>query len=82
MNKYLVTVYVPLIEEKFDVLIPNSKRVIDIIYYSSKIINDLFDGEFPIKNYNLINRNDGKVYDKNIIISDTDIKNGTELIIL
>lgn len=82
MNKYLVTIYTPLISEKFDVLIPNSKRVIDIIYYSTKIINNLLDGEFPIKNYDLIDRNNGKIYDKDTLISDTDIRNGSELIIL
>lgn len=82
MNKYLVTLYVPFIEEQFDVFIPNSKRVVDIVYYSTKVISDLYDGEFPIQNYNLINRLNGKIYDKNTIISDTDIRNGTELIII
>lgn len=82
MNKYIVTIYVPLLNEKFDVLIPNSKRVIDIIYHSSKIISSLFEGEFEIKNYNLINRDNGNIYDLSLLINETDIKNGSELILI
>lgn len=82
MNKYLVRVYVPLIEETYDVFIPNSKRIVDIIYYICSIINNLTDGVFSVKSYKLINRDTGNVYDYNSIISETDIKNGTELIIM
>ena len=82
MNKYIVIIYVPILNENFDVLIPNNKRVIDIIYHSSKIINSLFDGEFGVKNYNLINRDNGNIYDLSLLISETDIKNGSELILI
>lgn len=82
MNKYLVKIYVPLLEQTFDVFIPNSKRVIDIIYYSCEIINNLTEDHFKIKKYSLINRENGNIYDYNTIISETDIVNGTELIII
>ena len=38
MNKYLVNIYIPLLEEKFDVMIASSKRVKDVIYYVSSIV--------------------------------------------
>jgi len=82
MNKYLVTIHVPVLNKKFDCLIPNSKRVVDIIYHASKIINSLYDGEFDIKKYCLVNRDTGYIYDMLSLISETDIKNGMELILI
>jgi len=70
------------LEQNFDVFIPNSKRVVDIIYYSHEIINNLSEAHFELKKYSLINRDNGFVYDYNSIISETDIVNGTELIIM
>lgn len=82
MNKFLVKVYVPLLDSNYDVWIPNSKRVKDIVYYISAMLKNLTDGEFEIKNYNLINRFNGNIYDYNLLINETDIKNSTELIIM
>lgn len=82
MNKYLVNIYIPLLEEKFDVMIASSKRVKDVIYYVSSIVSNLTDNEFKVKNYSLINRLTGNVYDSSLLIADTDISNGTEPIII
>ena len=46
MNKYLVNIYIPLLEEKFDVMIASSKRVKDVIYYVSSIVSNLTENEF------------------------------------
>ena len=75
MNKYLVTLYVPLLQTKYDVLIPSSKRVIDFIDYSLKIIDKLVDQKFNVNNCELINRDNGNIYKKEEIIINTDIKN-------
>lgn len=82
MNKYLVTLYVPLLQAKYDVLIPSSKRVVDFIDYSLKIIDKLVEQKFNVDNCELINRENGNVYKKEEIIINTDIRNGTELIII
>ncbi len=82
MNKFLVKVYVPLLDSNYDVWIPNSKRVKDIVYYISAMLKNLTDGEFEIKNYDLINRFNGNIYDYDLLINETDIKNSTELIIM
>ena len=66
MNKFLVKVYVPLLDSNYDVWIPNSKRVKDIVYYISAMLKNLTDGEFEIKNYDLINRFNGNIYDYNL----------------
>ena len=82
MNKFLVKVYVPLLDSNYDVWIPNSKRVKDIVYYISAMLKNLTDGEFEIKNYDLINRFNGNIYDYDLLINETDIKKCTELIIM
>ena len=82
MNKFLVKVYVPLLDSNYDVWIPNSKRVKDIVYYISAMLKNLTDGEFEIKNYDLINRFNGNIYDYDLLINETDIKNSMELIIM
>lgn len=82
MNKFLVKVYVPLLDSNYDIWIPNSKRVKDIVYYISAMLKNLTDGEFEIKNYDLINRFNGNIYDYDLLINETDIKNSTELIIM
>ena len=82
MNKFLVKVYVPLLDSNYDVWIPNSKRVKDIVYYISAMLKNLTDGEFEIKNYDLINRFNGNIYDYDLLINETDIKNSKELIIM
>ncbi len=43
MNKYLVKVYVPLLDSNYDIWIPNSKRVKDIVYYISAMLKNLTD---------------------------------------
>ncbi len=82
MNKYLVKVYVPLLDSNYDIWIPNSKRVKDIVYYISAMLKNLTYGKFEIKIYDLINRFNGNIYDYNLLINETDIKNSTELIIM
>lgn len=82
MNKYLVKIYIPLLGEKYDVLIPSSKRIKDIIYYVCDIVSDLTDNEFVIKDYDLISKITGNSYDKDLIVGESDIKNGEELIII
>ena len=48
----------------------------------TKIVFDLSEIKVNLRsNYILINKNSGKIYNNNEIIIDTDIRNGTELIL-
>lgn len=81
-NKVLVNIYVPKIEESYDVFIPIGRKVKKIIILSSKAVSELSNNTFP-KNgaNNLFNANTGDKYDPELIIKDTDIRNGTKLIL-
>lgn len=68
--------YIPIIEEKNDVWLPLDKTVYEIITLISKSIDNI--GETPF----LYNRYTGICYDVNLKIKDTDIQNGSELILI
>lgn len=83
MNKILIRVYVPQLEKKYDIWIPINKTVYTIIYSITKGIDSL--NKISIENdyiMNLYNRENSETYDLEKKIIDTDIRNGTELIII
>ena len=83
MNKILVTIYVPEIDNTYDVLIPANKKVGELIILINKIVNELSNNEFKISNTNTLwNRNTNKQYDKDYLVEQTDIKNNTKLVLL
>ena len=81
-NKILVTVIVPMIEQKYDIYIPVSKNVNVTLQLLSKTINELSEDHFPIKdNYTLLSST-GTFYDKAKTIKENGIKNGDTIILI
>ena len=83
MNKVLVRVFFPAIDCEYDIWIPLNKSIYNIIILLAKGINELKNGvyqpeEIPI----LYNKQTGDYYDLDVAVQDTDIKNGTELILI
>ena len=79
--KVLIKLYVPEIEENYEMYIPVNKYVGELALLLCKIVNDL-SKVYPIKNNAcLCNRHTGIIYEKNISVRDTNIRNGTELIL-
>ncbi len=79
--KVLIKLYVPEIEETYEMYIPINKTIGEICELLTKIVNDL-SKVYPVrKNACLCNRRSGFIYDKNQNIKDSDIKNGSELVI-
>ena len=79
--KVLIRLYVPEIEEEYEMYIPINKHIIEITDLLCKLVNDL-SKIYPIKkDAYLCNRRTGHIYNKMDIVSKTDLRNGTELII-
>ena len=79
--KVLIKLYVPVIEEEYEMYIPINKTIGEISILLCKIVNDL-SKVYPLKNNAcLCNRRSGYIYDKNILVRESDIKNGSELIL-
>lgn len=81
-NKVLVNLIVPSLETSYNVYLPISKRIGNIIFLLVKAINELgitynFDNSMG-----LFNRNTGEMYDPNSLIYETNIRNGSEIVLL
>ena len=82
-NKVLVTINVPSLEKKFDVYIPVNRKIHSVIEMIKTILYSISQGSFNInKQYLLYNANDGSVYDINLLVRDTNIRNGSFVILL
>lgn len=83
MNKVLVKLYVPIIEEQYDVWIPINKKVYIVINLLAKTVNELSGGYYkPHSMPMLYDRTTGEPYDINLNVKENKIKNGTELILI
>lgn len=82
-NKLLVTVIVPLLEEKYEVFIPISKRVSEIIKLLEKALKEMTNGYYPNKEDSvIIDAESGSVFDVNITVKETKMINGSKIILL
>ena len=78
-NKILVNLYVLSLDKKYEVFIPINEKVGNI----TKLLNStMFDSINYEKNNKIINVNSGEIYNNNVLIRDTDIINGTLLLLV
>ena len=83
MNKVLVTVYVPLIESKYEVYVPVNKKVGTIKELIIKSINEMSDGALDTNRVLELYDNDtGDVLPNNIYVRDSKMMNGTTLVLI
>ena len=82
LNKVLIKLTMPAINESFDLFLPVNEIIWKVKKMMIKSISDLTGSELiDNKNYILMNKNNSRVYHNNEIIINTDIRNGTELLI-
>ena len=78
--KVICEVSFPLFDVSVDVTIPYNKSV----YYVCEMLNKLIQDDIcatykPKESSLLINKRTGEVYDQNVLVNQTTIKNGTKL---
>ena len=82
-NKVLVKFIVLELNVSFDAFIPVNEVVWKIKRLAMKSISDLSNNkEINERNMIMLNKDNSRIYDSNEIIIDTDIRNGTELILI
>ena len=82
-NKVLICLIVPDIDKKYDVYIPINKKIGNIIALLGRAVQDLNPGEFTFNNkIQIYNQKSGIRYDLNQIVKNTDIRNGTGLVLM
>ncbi len=83
MNKVLIKLYVPTIEEQYEILIPINRRIYSVIELITKSVTELSGGYYiATKNPLLYDKETAKAYDLNITVKDANIRNGTEVILI
>lgn len=83
MNKVFIIVEVPLIEAKYEVYIPVGKKIHKVAMLLSKAVSELSGGHYPVKQDAMIySKVTGKPYNVNLTVKDSDIRNGSEIILV
>ena len=83
MNKVLVNISIPELEENYDFWIPINKKVYRVIILLIKIINEISGGYYkPTKMPLLYDRITSIPYDINLTVKDNKIMNGTKMVLI
>lgn len=82
-NKILIKLEIPLIEKKYDLFIPINKKIGTIKNLIENALVDLTDTAYlPKKESNFYSKETGEIYDVNETVRDTDLKNGSRIILI
>ena len=82
-NKILIELEIPLIEKKYDLFIPINKKVGTIKRLLEEALLEFSDNAYIIKeDSNLYSKDNGTIYDVNQTVRETDLKNGSRIILL
>ena len=82
-NKVLISVNVPQLESKYDIYVPVNRKIHYVIGMIKESLQQLSQGAFDVNNnYMLYNKETGIAYDMNILVRDSDIRNGSKVILL
>lgn len=83
MNKILITVYVPTIEESYNLFIPINKKVGTVKKKIQESIFEMTEGNFLTKkSIRFFDRETGLDYDEALYVKDSGIKNGSKIILM
>lgn len=82
-NKVLIKLLVPEIDEEYDLFLPVNKKIGNIINLLIKAVNELSNNIFQGNNLTeLCNANTGEIYEIDVLLKNTDIRNNTKLVLL
>lgn len=82
-NKILVELSIPIIEKNYDLYIPINKKVGTVKKLIEEGLLELTDNDYMIKkDSNFYSKETGEIYDVNKTIRETDLKNGSRIILI
>lgn len=82
-NKILIGLYIPLIEKSYDIYIPVNKKIGTIKKLIEQGLVELTDNSYIIKeDSNFYSKENGQIYDVNKTVRDTDLENGSKIILI
>ncbi len=81
-NKLLITVYVPILEQKFDLFVPANKKINEAVLLIEKALKELSDNLYFRENSRIYKRENFEELDYSKSMKKNNIINGSELIII
>ncbi len=83
MDKILVEVYVPILGKAFDVFIPQTLQIYEILKLLNKAISDMSDGLYMSNENTVIcNRQNGSILNINLSAYELGLHNGSKLMLI
>ena len=77
-----ITLDVPILDKKYELLVPIDRRIHDLIDLLKDYIPELKENYYKNRTPSIFSKSSGELYDMNLIIKDSDIKTGTRLILM
>lgn len=82
-NKILVELDIPLIEKSYDLYIPINKTIGTVKKLIEEALVEITEGAYIIKQEtNFYSKETGQIYDVNHKVRETDLKNGSRIILI
>ena len=82
-NKILIELEIPLIEKSYDLYIPINKKIGTVKRLIEEALVEITDGAYEIKpETNFYSKESGQIYDVNRNVRETDLKNGSRIILI
>ena len=82
-TKVLVEVYVPELDIKYNIFVPASRKIANVIIDLIKGINELSEGAYQTRlNHALMNADTCEIYNTTLTFKDAHILNGTKLLLI
>ena len=82
-NKILVELDIPLIEKSYDLYIPINKTIGTVKKLIEDGLYEITEGAYsPRQDSNFFSKDTGQIYDINKKVRETDLKNGSRIILV
>jgi len=82
-NKVLIELIVPEIDERYNLYIPINKKVGNVIVLLNRAVKEFSNGNFQgTEKTSIYNFTTGEKYSVNVLIRETDIRNGSTIILI
>jgi len=82
-TKVLIEVYVPELDIKYNLFVPVSRKIANVVIDLVKGIAELSEGAYPVKNnHALMNSDTCEIYDTLKTFKEANILNGTKLLLI
>jgi hypothetical protein len=83
MEKVLVEIFVPVVDATYDVFIPLTSQMAEVLELLKRAVTDLSDGRFmPNRETAICYRESGAIININMTVYDLGIRNGSKLMLI